>query len=93
MASGANCPRGEGKARCSTPAGSRVCVSARVMTMRWMPSSASSLAVAGRPAYLLADGIKQALQEPRPADVLSDVVLRGSAQEGYGYVSGQPTFN
>ena len=49
---------------------------------------ALDVAVAGGSAWMLAKVVKELAGRARPADILGDVVLRGGAAEGNGYVSG-----
>ena len=49
---------------------------------------AFDLAVAGLSAYLLAKVAKGVVERGRPAELLDDVVLRGAAAVGRGYISG-----
>jgi undecaprenyl-diphosphatase len=49
---------------------------------------AADLAVAGTSAWLLAKVVKQLVVRGRPAELLSDVIVRGAPGAGHGYVSG-----
>lgn len=59
------------------------------LTRRWRPSLATGVSV------LLAWGaarlVKEAVERPRPDDLLDDLVVRGPTSDGYGYVSGHTT--
>ena len=52
------------------------------------PRAARDLAISGMAAWLLAIGLKRLVAEGRPAQLLSDVVLRGAPAEGFGFPSG-----
>jgi undecaprenyl-diphosphatase len=49
---------------------------------------AADLFVAGTGAWLLAKLVKQVVIRGRPAELLTDVILRGTPGTGHGYVSG-----
>ena len=49
---------------------------------------AADLALAGTSAWLLAKVVKELVVRARPAELLSDVLVRGVPGTGYGYVSG-----
>lgn len=46
------------------------------------------LAVSGTAAWMLARVVKEVIERGRPADLMQDVILRGPAATGHGYVSG-----
>ena len=49
---------------------------------------AGGLALAGAGVYALAKVVKRFVERGRPSDVLDDVVVRGAAPHGLGFVSG-----
>jgi len=49
---------------------------------------AGGLALAGAGVYVLAKVVKRFVERGRPSDVLDDVVVRGAAPHGLGFVSG-----
>jgi membrane-associated phospholipid phosphatase len=49
---------------------------------------AAGLALAGAGVYVLAKVVKRFVERGRPSDVLDDVVVRGAAPHGLGFVSG-----
>jgi membrane-associated phospholipid phosphatase len=49
---------------------------------------AAGLALAGAGVYALAKVVKRFVERGRPSDVLDDVVVRGAAPHGLGFVSG-----
>jgi len=49
---------------------------------------AAGLALAGVGVYVLAKVVKRFVERGRPSDVLDDVVVRGAAPHGLGFVSG-----
>ncbi len=49
---------------------------------------AAGLALAGAGVYVLAKVVKRFVERGRPSDVLDDVVVRGAAPHGRGFVSG-----
>jgi undecaprenyl-diphosphatase len=49
---------------------------------------AAGLALAGAGVYALAKVVKRFVERGRPSDVLDDVIVRGAAPHGLGFVSG-----
>jgi undecaprenyl-diphosphatase len=49
---------------------------------------AAGLALAGAGVYVLAKVVKRFVERGRPSDVLDEVVVRGAAPHGLGFVSG-----
>jgi membrane-associated phospholipid phosphatase len=49
---------------------------------------AAGLALAGAGVYVLAKVVKRFVERGRPSDVLDDVLVRGAAPHGLGFVSG-----
>jgi membrane-associated phospholipid phosphatase len=49
---------------------------------------AAGLALAGAGVYVLAKVVKRFVERGRPADLLDDVIVRGAASHGLGFVSG-----
>jgi membrane-associated phospholipid phosphatase len=49
---------------------------------------AAGLALAGAGVYVLAKVVKRFVERGRPSDVLGDVLVRGAAPHGLGFVSG-----
>ena len=49
---------------------------------------AAGLALAGAGVYVLAKVVKRFVERGRPSDVLDEVILRGAAPHGLGFVSG-----
>jgi undecaprenyl-diphosphatase len=63
-----------------------VCALAAAAVRRWR--LAAGICLGGVSAYVLAKVVKTAVPRGRPADLLSDVHIRGAAAGGRGYVSG-----
>jgi membrane-associated phospholipid phosphatase len=61
-------------------------VLAALIFRRWR--LAGGLALAGAGVYVLAKVVKRFVERGRPSDVLDDVVVRGAAPHGLGFVSG-----
>jgi membrane-associated phospholipid phosphatase len=61
-------------------------VLAALALRRWR--LAGGLALAGAGVYALAKVVKRFVERGRPSDVLDDVVVRGAAPHGLGFVSG-----
>jgi undecaprenyl-diphosphatase len=70
--------------------GNRLVVPAAVLAAlafrRWR--LAAGLALAGAGVYALAKVVKRFVERGRPSDVLDDVIVRGAAPHGLGFVSG-----
>lgn len=61
-------------------------VLAALLFRRWR--LAGGLALAGAGVYVLAKVVKRFVERGRPSDVLDEVVVRGAAPHGLGFVSG-----
>jgi undecaprenyl-diphosphatase len=61
-------------------------VLAALVFRRWR--LAGGLALAGAGVYVLAKVVKRFVERGRPSDVLDDVLVRGAAPHGLGFVSG-----
>jgi undecaprenyl-diphosphatase len=65
-----------------------IVVAATVALIARRPRAARDLAVSGVAGWLVAIGMKRLVAEGRPAELLSDVVLRGAPAHGFGFPSG-----
>lgn len=61
-------------------------VLAALVLRRWR--LAAGLGLAGAGVYVLAKVVKRFVERGRPSDVLADVMVRGAAPHGLGFVSG-----